>query len=117
LFGTTDIEKYKWGTIHNQVYKVVPWGEIPILKNIWARDYPKGGNSRTLNVAIMTHQSKSYNSIGSPVYRFITDFNTTLYSLEMGESDRILSPFFDNFVGKDKYVEYIRRNPFLEGVP
>jgi len=87
------------------------------LKNIWARDYEKGGNSRTLNVAILTHQTKSYNSIGSPVFRFITDFNRTLYSLEMGESDRILSPFFDNFVAKDKYIEYIPRNPYLEGLP
>lgn len=87
------------------------------MNKIWSRDYERGGSSRTLNVAIHTHQSKSYNSLGSPVFRFITDLNRTLYSLETGESDRVLSPFYDNFLAKDKYVEYIPRNPYLEGIP
>lgn len=53
----------------------------------------------------------------SPAYRFITDLNTTYFSIEAGMSDRILSPYFDNFLNKNKYVEYIPRNPYQEGLP
>jgi acyl-homoserine lactone acylase PvdQ len=112
VFESESHEDYKWGTIHNQYYKIVPWGELPLLNKIWQRNHPVGGNSRTLNVAIQTHQSKSYNSIASPAFRFISDINKTYYSLEVGESDRILSPFYDNFVGQNRYVEYIPRNPY-----
>jgi hypothetical protein len=59
----------------------VPFGEIPGLSKIWQRNFAAGGNSRTLNVAILTHQSKSYNSLGSPAFRFVTDLNTTYFGL------------------------------------
>lgn len=113
VFSSTAHQDYKWGVIHNQYYKIVPFGEIPLLNKIWQRNFPVGGNSRTLSVAIQTHQSKTYNSIASPAFRFITDLNNTVFSLEVGQSDRILSPFYDNFVGKDKYVKYTPRNPLL----
>lgn len=83
------------------MFKSVPWSDIPVLKNIWGREIPAGGNSRTVNVAILTHQTKSYNSIGGPVIRFITDLDETYYSIDTGESDRVTSKFYDNFLGKD----------------
>lgn len=113
VFGTEDHSRYLWGNIHQQQYKIVPYGEIPLLSKIWQRNFPVGGNSRTLNVAIQTHQSKSYNSIASPAFRFVTDINTTYFGLEMGESDRIHSPFYDNFAGSFRYVEYLPKNPYL----
>lgn len=67
--------KYEWGIIHQHTFKTVPWSEIPVLKKIWGREIPAAGNSRTVNVAILTHQTKSYNSIAGPVVRFITDLN------------------------------------------
>lgn len=81
------------------------------MKNIWERNIPAGGNSRTLNVGITTHQVKSYSSIGGPVFRFITDLNRTIFSFDTGESASIFSEYYDNFVGKDLYVEYTRQNP------
>jgi len=54
------------------------------MKRIFGRSTPKGGNSRTLNVGIHTHQSKSYNAVGGPVIRFITDLNRTLFSMDLG---------------------------------
>jgi hypothetical protein len=95
----------------------VPFSDIPGLSRLWQRNFPVGGNSRTLNVAIVTHQSKSYNSIASPAFRFLTDLNTTFFSLEVGETDRILSPFYDNFVNSNRYVEYVPRNPYRETLP
>ena len=76
------------------------------------RSYPSGGNSRTLNVAIYVHPFKEYHSGASPAFRFITDMNTTYFSLETGQSDRFLSPYYDHFMDKNKYVEYVPRNPY-----
>ena len=47
----------------------------------------------------------------------ITDINRTYYSIEVGQSDRLSSPFYDNFLDKDKYVEYVPANPFQEPTP
>lgn len=117
VFGSDDHSSYLWGTIHNQYFKIVPYSDIPGLSRIWQRNFPVGGNSRTLNVAIVTHQSKSYNSIASPAFRFLTDLNTTYFSLEAGQTDRILSPFYDNFINSNRYVQYIPRNPYKESLP
>lgn len=74
-----------------------------------------GGNSRTPNVAIITHQSKSYKSVGDAVGRLITDLDTTYFSFDLGNTDRLSSQFYDNFMGKDMYVQYTRENPFING--
>lgn len=117
VFGSEDVEDFRWGKIHRQVFKSVPWSEVPLLKYVWERSFEVGGNSRTPNVAIHTHQTNSYNSIGGPVVRMITDIDTTLFSMDLGNTDRVLSDYYDNFMGKDLYVEYTRRNPFLEELP
>lgn len=68
-------------------------------------------------MAIHVHQAEKYDSIVSPAYRFITDLNQTFFSIEVGNTDRIFSPFFDNFLDKNTYIEYIPRNPYQEGLP
>ncbi len=62
-------------------------------------------------MAILTHQVKSYNAVGGPVFRFITDLNETYFSFDTGESDRVSSKFYDNFLGKDMYIKYTKHNP------
>lgn len=116
LFHTHNESEYQWGKIHQHTFKTVPWSDIPVLKNIWGREIPAGGNSRTLNVAILTHQTKSYNSIAGPILRFITDLNETYFWIDTGESDRVTSKFYDNFLGKDEYIKYEKINP-LKGEP
>lgn len=77
---------------------------MPGLRGIWERQTPYGGNSRTLNVGIMTHQSKGdnkYRSVAGPVFRLVTDLNTTEWSLDLGNSDNIFSEYYDNFLGTD----------------
>lgn len=111
------MKEYQWGKIHQHVFKAIPWSDVPLLGNIWTRYAPAGGNSRTVNVAILTHQTNSYNSIAGPVFRFITDLNRTEFSLDAGESDRVYSTFYDNFLGKDRYVEYKKENPLKKRVP
>ena len=117
-FGSSDIEEYQWGKIHRQYFTMIPFSEVPLLNKIWNRGYPAGGNSRTLNVAIYVHAAKKYNAFASPAFRFITDMNKTYYSLETGQSDRIFtSAFFDNFLDKNMYLEYVPINPYKEGLP
>lgn len=43
----------------------------------------------------------------------MTDLNTTYYSIEAGQNDRILSSHFDEFIDKNIYLEYKPRNPFV----
>ena len=69
-----------------------------------------------MNVGVTTHQMKSYDSFGGPVFRFITDLNRTLFTFDTGLSANILSPYYDNFVGKNEYIEYKRHNPLKEEV-
>lgn len=104
LFGTDDIEEYHWSRIHEQHYNIIPYSEIPFVNKFMGRSYPAGGNSRTLNVAIFVHPYKDYHSGASPAYRLITDMNTTYFSLETGQTDRFLGPYYDHFMGKNKYV-------------
>jgi len=81
LFGSDNVEGYQWGKIHKQTFKSVPFSDVPLLNHLWNRDFPAGGNSRTLNVAISAYEAKKYDSIGSAAFRFITDLNTTYYSI------------------------------------
>lgn len=65
----------------------------------------------------MTHQSKGqnkYRSVAGPVFRFITDLNTTYWSLDLGNNDNIFSEYYDNFLGTDEYVPYTAENPKLK---
>lgn len=51
------------------------------------------------------------------MFRLVTDIDTTYYSSNTGVSDRVRSPFYDNF-SKDfyngKYEEYKRINPLKD---
>ena len=96
---------------------MIPWSEVPVIGRIWNRDFPRGGNSRTLSVAIFTHQSRNYFSRGSPSFRFVSDIETSWFNLEVGETDRVTSPYYDNFVNNATYMKYEVRNPALEGLP
>lgn len=62
----------------------------------------------------MTHQSKGdnkYRSVAGPVFRFITDLNTTYWSLDLGNCDNIFKECYDNFLETDEYVPYTQENP------
>lgn len=37
LYGTKDESQYEWGKIHKNIFKAIPWSEIPLLKSIWGR--------------------------------------------------------------------------------
>lgn len=103
------MSEYEWGKIHLATYKSIPFSDIPGLNKIWERQTPYGGNSRTLNVGIMTHQSKGenkYRSVAGPVFRFVTDLNRTEWSLDIGNCDNIFRKCYDNFLGTDEYVPY-----------
>lgn len=95
----------------------MPWTEIPLIEKIWGRKIPSSGNSQTLNVGIHSFQKKNFDSFGSAVFRMITDIDTTYYSVNTGTSDRVRSPFYDNFA-KDfydgKYEKYSRINPLKD---
>lgn len=116
VFGTPKVEQWQWGTIHQHSYKSIPFTDLPVLKHIWGRKTPAGGNSRTVNVGITTYQTKSYESLGGPVFRFISDLNRTIFTFDTGNSANMFSPYYDNFVGKDEYIEYERHNPLKEAV-
>lgn len=47
----------------------------------------------------------------------VTDIDRTYFSIEVGQSDRVTSSFYDNFVDTDRYVEYVPANPFIEPTP
>lgn len=96
----------------------MPFSEVPFLNKFLGRSFKAGGNSRTLNVAIFSPPAHQYESFASPAFRFITDLNRTLYSIETGQTDRAFSsPHYDTFMGTNTYHEYVPCNPFKEGLP
>lgn len=97
-FGTLDNTQWKWGTIHKKLFTFVPWTEIPGISSIFSRRVPAHGNSRTLNVGIHSYQKKSFDCFGTATFRFVTDMNRTYYSADLGVSDRVTSPYYDNFL-------------------
>ena len=77
---------------------------IPGLSSIWDKKTPTGGNSRTIDVGILTHQvhgNNKYRSVAGPIFRIITDLNRTIWTLDIGNSGRIFSKHFDDFMGHD----------------
>lgn len=68
-----------------------------MIGKYWNRHIPASGNSQTLNVGIHSFQKKSFDSFGSAIFRLVTDIDTTYYSVNTGTSDRVRSPFYDNF--------------------
>jgi acyl-homoserine lactone acylase PvdQ len=90
-------DEWKWGTIHKTYFTFVPWTEIPLLGRYWNRFIPASGNTQTLNVGIHSFQKKNFESFGSAIFRLVTDIDTTYYSVNTGTSDRVRSPFYDNF--------------------
>ena len=109
-FSSEKIEDYQWGKIHQVKYTIIPFSEVPLLNKILGRQYPSGGNSRTANVAIFAYPAKKYTAFATPAIKFMTDMDKTYYSIETGQSDRHSSPFFDQFMDKIVYHEYIPRN-------
>lgn len=97
-FGSLDESVWKWGTIHRRDYTMVPWTEIPLLGNYLNRKIPADGNSRTLNVGIHSYQKKSFDTFATAVFRIISDFNRTVYSVDLGVSDSMFSPYYDNLL-------------------
>mgnify|MGYP003390197113 CR=1 FL=1 len=77
---------------------MVPWTEIPLLGDYLNRKIPADGNSRTLNVGIHSYQKKSFDTFGTAVFRLISDFNRTVYAVDLGVSDRMFSPYYDNLL-------------------
>jgi acyl-homoserine lactone acylase PvdQ len=97
-FGTLDSSQWKWGTIHTKTFTYVPWTELPLIGRLFNRGIPADGNSRTLNVGVHSYQKKTFETFATATFRFITDFNRTVYSIDLGVSDRVTSPYYDNFL-------------------
>lgn len=116
-FGTLDNSQWKWGSIHKKTFTYVPWTEIPGVGSLFNRKIPAHGNSRTLNVGIHSYQKKSFETFATAIFRLVTDMNRTFYSVDLGVSDRVTSPFYDNFLddfNNGKYIEYIMYHPFRD---
>lgn len=96
-FGTGDESSWQWGKIHQKSFTFIPWTELPGIGRFWNRKMPADGNSRTLNVGIHTYQKKNFETFATATFRLITDFNRTVFGYDMGVSDRISSPYYDNF--------------------
>jgi hypothetical protein len=86
------------------------------LKHLYERASKGKGNGRTLNVGMLTHQTKSFNTIAGAVFRMISDIDKTIFTFDTGCSANIFSSFYDNFVQKEEYQEYTRRNPLKEQI-
>jgi len=88
-------------------YPHVPFGKVPILKNLYSYDVPTGGNKNTVFLSYYFNSAANvkpgvennwFPGTHSANLRVVTDLGSSDFwmSLDTGNSETILSPhFFD----------------------
>jgi len=106
----SDIKTWRWGRIHRQHYKNIPFSETP-LKPIWHRSYEAGGNTRTISVASRYIEQHNFDGVHGSNMRMICDMSQhdhVLAILDTGVSDRVMSKHYQD------QMELYKEGKFIE---
>jgi penicillin G amidase len=102
-----NIDYWKWGTIHRNVYKHIPFSQTA-LRYLYERSHSADGNRRTINVAVPNNQAyqqqigaeKNFDGYHSANFRTIIslgeDTDKSLWILDTGVSESYFSRHYDD---------------------
>ena len=104
-----NVDKWKWGELHETIYSHNPFSEVAALRMLFQREIGNGGGSYTVNVGPYKF-SDPYKQIYVPSYRQIVDLNDWSNSLFMhttGQSGNVFSKHYDDLIERHQAVEYL----------
>lgn len=107
-----DWDDWKWGEIHQTVYKHQPFSFIKGLSAIFDRKIASGGGSDTVNVSsFVFHPSEGYNSTLGAGFRQLIELGPEqsrhLYMNSTGQSANIFSKHYADMVESFENAEYV----------
>jgi penicillin amidase len=103
------MERWTWAEVHQTQYPHRPFSDVAMLKWLFHRSIPNGGDTYTVNVAPV-RLTDLYNQYHVPGYRHIVDLqklNESLFMITTGQSGNVLSPHYDDFIERHRDVEYL----------
>ncbi len=99
-FGTEDVDRWRWGKLHTFTF-AHPLGVVPPFKWLWNRGpFPYSGDVSTVNPGYFNNiDEKPYRVTEGASMRHVIDFGDfggARFVISTGESERWLSPHYDD---------------------
>ena len=107
--GTDTIEAWRWDTVHHAKFPHDPFDDVALLRPMFSRSVPNGGDAFTVNPA-PPDTDELYDQYHIPSYRHIvdlSDLNASLFMHSVGQSGHIFSTNYDDLVERWQRVEYL----------
>ena len=109
LLTGRNVDKWKWGELHETIYAHNPFSEVAALRMLFQREIANGGGSYTVNVGPYKF-SDPYKQIYVPSYRQIvdlSDWSNSLFMHTTGQSGNVFSKHYDDLIERHQAVEYL----------
>jgi len=106
-----DPARWRWGDPHKATHRAQPFGDFPLIGNLFNREVEMDGGPFTLLRADHSMRSaRPYAAIHGAGYRGIYDLadpDRSLYVISTGQSGNLFSPHYDDLMGLWAKGEYI----------
>jgi penicillin amidase len=117
--GGSDLDDWKWGTIHETLYEHTPFSSTTLLRRFFERHVGNGGAPNSVNVASADLQpAKGYVQTFGAGFRQIMSLGAHgdqhLYMNSTGQSGNVLSDHYDDMIVPFRDVAYY---PFAPAAP
>lgn len=107
--GTSDLRQWRWDRVHLAVFPHDPFDNVDVLRPLFSRSIPNGGDNFTVNVGPI-RRSDLYKQYNVPSYRQIIDLSALENSRFMhttGQSGQLLSSGYADLIEHWQRVEYM----------
>jgi len=104
---------WRWGDEHAAVSRHRPFGQVPLLRELFDIRVPVDGSTYTLNIGDFRpfNAREPFASVFGPSYRAIydlSDLDRSLYMQSTGQSGNLLSPHYRSFAEPWAAVDYVQ---------
>jgi penicillin amidase len=106
----TNMERWKWGTIHRTQFEHTPFSKVPVLRRLFHRSIANGSSTYAVNLAASRLTEPRYEQYALPSYRHVIDLGTLAggrFMTATGQSGNPLSAHYDDFIQRHRDVDYL----------
>ena len=108
----SDMNRWRWGTAHHAVFTSLPFGDIPVLKDIFNREIEASGGAFTIRRGdFRFSEERPYAAVHGSGYRAIYDLghlDNSLYVITTGESGNVYSRYYADIMPLWAHGDYFR---------
>jgi penicillin amidase len=103
-----DMRAWRWDGVHIIAFVHRPFGDVPLLDDVFSRKVPNGSDWSTVNLG--TFNMKSFRQRIIPGYRQIADLSSPTagrFIMAGGQSGHVLSPHYDDYLSPWKALSLL----------